>query len=595
MFDFLKKQEFAEIARLKELIVNDVEKIQSLENKRSKLQNDLFNAHAQIKEERAKIEDIKARAARSHVGTVEMKNKHIRQLETYIVTLVKLFSKRLKKSEEAIYAHIPEYRRFQLCAHDEFEIEQSLKMEAKTLPKVDEKTDGGVVDGVRLDKENTEFYRAVELAKSGTPLIYLTGKAGSGKSTFLKYLKQINDSKNVVVLAPTGVAAMNVGGQTIHSFFRLPLSVFIPNDSRFRKSAPPEDSDQSVIHNHFPYSSTKIQLIRKMDILVIDEVSMVRCDILDSIDRLLRHFRNSEAPFGGVQTILIGDAFQLAPIATDDEWVVLNDFYKTPYFFDAEVLRNSIVEYIELKKIYRQKDIGFINVLNKVRVGEMSDKDIDILNSKYDQQFKPKDGDTYIILTTHNEFVREYNRNKLNELPSEIKCYEAAVIGNFPEKLMPTDKLLYLKVGAQVMFVKNDKGDPRRYYNGKIGTVKAISDNIITVICEDGEDIEVAPDEWMNNVFTWDRAANKINTNEKGRFSQFPLKLAWAITVHKSQGLGFDKVIADLSGSFAPGQVYVALSRCTSFDGLKLISEIPKHAIQTDQNVIEFSIKNGLL
>lgn len=444
-----------------------------------------------------------------------------------------------------------------------------------------------IIDGVTLDKENRDFYHAIESVKNGTPLIYLTGKAGTGKSTFLKYLKKI-ENKNIIVLAPTGVAAMNVGGQTIHSFFRLPLSVFIPNDKRFRDSAPSDDEDQSTIYNYFPYNREQIRIIKHIDILVIDEVSMVRCDILDAIDRILRHFRKTDLPFGGIQTILIGDAFQLAPIASDDEWIILKEYYDNPYFFCSKIFSDTSIEYIELKKIYRQKDRAFINLLNNIRIGNITRSDVELLNSKYTPDFKPQTGDEFIILTTHNQFVREYNTNKLNELPEEAKCYNAEIVGNFPEKLMPTEKQLFLKVGAQVMFVKNDKGESRQYYNGKIGTIKHLTDNIITVICSNGEEINVSPDKWENKRYSWNRDKHSISQDNCGWFIQFPLKLAWAITVHKSQGLEFERVIADLSESFAPGQIYVALSRCTSFDGLKLISKIPMEAIHADNNVICF-------
>jgi ATP-dependent exoDNAse (exonuclease V) alpha subunit/outer membrane murein-binding lipoprotein Lpp len=605
MFNFLKSKKPRELTLLESNLAESTRKLKVLENQlqesvstveklhseRDALQSEMSATKMEVETLKKQRSDEHDRYERTKISTIILKNNHIRELETHIVTLVKLYSKATEMTEEEIYKFIPDYRRFQLRDEDEIKIEAQINPPIESNAKV--AVDPNVVDGVSLDKDNREFFYAAESIRKGEPLIYLTGKAGTGKSTFLKYLRQ-SENKNIVILAPTGVAAMNVGGQTIHSFFRLPLSVFIPNDSRFRETVPEDDEDKRTIYNNFPYNRLKINIIQQLDILVIDEVSMVRCDILDAIDRLLRYFRKSNKPFGGVQMVLIGDAFQLAPVANDDEWTILKEYYDTPYFFSARVLDGAEMEYIELKKIYRQSDVNFINLLNKVRTADVTDADIDLLNSRLDSQFKAPEGEEYIILTTHNQFVKNYNKAKLDEIPTDVTSYEAEVGGNFPEKLMPTEKTLALKVGAQVMFVKNDTGEPREYYNGKIGTIKELTDNIVTVV-SNGVEIEVSPAKWENNAYTWDRDKSKINTEQKGIFCQFPLKLAWAITVHKSQGLGFDKVIADLSDAFTPGQVYVALSRCTSFEGLRLISPIPKHAIQTDPHVVNFSKTETLI
>lgn len=444
-----------------------------------------------------------------------------------------------------------------------------------------------IVDGIELDESNVEFNFASDFANLTDRFIFLTGKAGTGKTTFLKYLRN-RTNKKAVILAPTGVSAINAGGQTIHSFFQIKPSIYVPDDKRLRKKANTNDSDNSTIYNHFEYKKEKLQIIRNLELLIIDEISMVRCDLLDVIDRLLRIFRRREKePFGGVQVILIGDAFQLAPIADKDQWNILKIFYKSPFFFSSQVFREMKPVYIELKKIYRQNEKEFIELLNRIRVNQITLNEIDLLNSKFDPIFVPKHGTNYITLATHNCLADITNQNKLNELETELKLFEATIIDSFPESIMPTDKLLRLKEGAQVMFIKNDK--TKGYYNGKIGCVEKIEDTKITVKLSEGNDITVEKFKWENIKYSWNDNEKKIEEEVIGTFLQFPLKLAWAITVHKSQGLTFERVIADLGNAFASGQVYVALSRCTTFNGIVLKTKIDRGAIITDPEVIQFA------
>ncbi len=443
------------------------------------------------------------------------------------------------------------------------------------------------IDNIKLDDTNIEFNYASDLVKNTNKIVYLTGKAGTGKTTFLKYLKETTE-KNMVILAPTGVAAINAGGQTIHSFFQIKPSIYTPNDKRLRTKVDIDDTDKSTIYDHFKYFKEKIEIIRNMELLVIDEISMVRCDLLDVIDKILRVFRRKENnPFGGVQVVLIGDTFQLPPIADSNQWDILQSYYESPFFFNSKVIEQNKLVYIELKKIYRQKDEKFIDLLNKIRENQLSNNDLTTLNSRYKSSFVIDEKSDYITLATHKGAVNETNLSMLNALKTKLKIFKATISGVFPENIMPTDKVLKIKEGAQVMFIKNDK--TKGYYNGKIGKIKNIEKEEIIVETSEGNKIKVEKQNWYNIKYSWDENSKTIKEEIEGKFSQFPIKLAWAITVHKSQGLTFDRVIADLDDAFASGQVYVALSRCTSFDGLILKNPISFNAIKTAPQVLKFA------
>ena len=443
------------------------------------------------------------------------------------------------------------------------------------------------LDNIKLDNKNVKFNEAAELVHTTDKLVYLTGKAGTGKTTFLKYIKETTD-KNTVVLAPTGVAAINAGGVTIHSFFQIPFGPFVPNDSRLRTNATGSENKETI-YTTFKYSEDKRKIIQNLELLIIDEISMVRADMLDVIDKILGVVRQKPyLPFGGVQVILIGDTFQLPPIADNEQWRILSQFYKTPFFFSSKVIEQNTPLYIELKKIYRQNEQEFIDLLNRVRVNQVSQNDLSILNAKYNPTFSGN-GNDYIILATHNHIVNETNLTKLNKLETELFTYEANITGIYPDKHKPTDHFLKLKVGAQIMFVKNDTGEIKKYYNGKIGKIKALQKSSIIVIFDNETEVEVERTEWSNIKYTYDKKQKKIVEEIIGTFEQFPIRLAWAITVHKSQGLTFEKVIADLGRAFTSGQVYVALSRRTSFNGLMLKTQLNNNAIKTDPRVIEFA------
>lgn len=447
---------------------------------------------------------------------------------------------------------------------------------------------------VLLDETNVEFTYASEFVTDTDKLVYVTGKAGTGKTTFLKYIKETT-TKSVVVLAPTGVAAINAGGQTIHSFFQLPFGPFVINDKRLRTRKDSLDNDETTIYNTFRYREDKLNIIEKLELLIIDEISMVRCDTLDVIDRLLRVFRKkNNLPFGGVQVILIGDTFQLPPIADIEQWRILKDFYQSPYFFSSKVVQENKPVYLELKKIYRQKEHEFINLLDKIRVNQITDPELIELNKKYDPSFSTVSSNNHIILATTNAQVHQTNATKLDELTGELKVYPGEITGTFPKDtkgnfVLPTEQYLHLKVGAQVMTLRNDTGEIKRYFNGKIGTISSLDNDKIIIEFPKQTKIILEKATWNNIRYTWNKEKKKIEEEIIGTFIQYPLRLAWAITVHKSQGLTFENVYADLASAFEDGQVYVALSRCTSYNGLVLKSPIHRSRIRTNPRVIEFA------
>jgi len=410
--------------------------------------------------------------------------------------------------------------------------------------------------------------------------IFLTGKAGTGKTTFLKNLP-LKTYKRMVVVAPTGVAAINAGGQTIHSFFQLPFGPLPPGEM----NAGPR-SMAAQLHR---MKKQKLNLMRSLDLLIIDEISMVRADVLDAIDAVLRRVRRSQKPFGGVQLLMIGDVHQLAPVAKAEEWEVLSPYYDTPYFFGSLVLNNTPYTCVELEHIYRQHDDDFITLLNKVRNNQMDDVCVRVLNSRFKPSFVPKDEEGYITLTTHNYQADQINESKLAGIKQKTLVFKADVHGTFPENTYPTKEELELKVGAQVMFVKNDPNPEKAFFNGKIGRVVGFNDeqNSVTVQCGT-ERIEVSKLKWQNMEYAINPENQEIEENEIGSFTQIPLRLAWAVTIHKSQGLTFDKVIVDAGQAFAHGQVYVALSRCTSLEGLVLKTRITSNALVNDFSVNRF-------
>ena len=423
------------------------------------------------------------------------------------------------------------------------------------------------------ENQNNELSYAWDFVEHTGRSIFLTGKAGTGKTTFLKTVVE-RSSKRSIVVAPTGVAAINAGGMTIHSFFQLPFSPFVPG---------------AKIESRFDFGKEKRKIISSLDLLIIDEISMVRSDLLDAIDSVLRRFRNRYKPFGGVQLLMIGDLQQLTPVVTPEDERMLKPYYDTPYFFGSKALAQIDYVTIQLEKVYRQQDDIFLNLLNHIREGQTSTEDLTLLNSRFKPVFLPKPEEGYIRLTTHNQLANNYNESELQKLPGRSYTYRAKIDGTFPEYSYPTAETLTLKVGAQVMFVKNDPSGQHRYYNGRIGHVTLAEDNRLEVYCPgDANAIEVEPLEWENARYTLNDETREIETEVLGKFSQLPLRLAWAITIHKSQGLTFERAIIDASLSFAPGQVYVALSRCKTLEGMVLASKIPPQAIINDERVDDY-------
>ena len=419
-------------------------------------------------------------------------------------------------------------------------------------------------------EQNNELRTAWDFVEHTGRSIFLTGKAGTGKTTFLKAVVE-QSSKRSIVVAPTGVAAINAGGMTIHSFFQLPFSPFVPG---------------AKIESRFDFGKEKRKIISSLDLLIIDEISMVRSDLLDAIDSVLRRFRDRYKPFGGVQLLMIGDLQQLTPVVTPDDERMLAPYYDTPYFFGSKALAQIEYVTIQLEKVYRQQDDTFLTLLNHIREGHPTADDLALLNARYQPAFVPQPNEGYIRLTTHNQMANSYNESELKKLSGRAYTYRAKIEGTFPDYSYPTAETLVLKEGAQVMFVKNDPSGEHRYYNGRIGHVTLAEDNRLEVYCPgDAEAIEVEPLEWENARYTLNDQTREIETEVLGKFSQLPLRLAWAITIHKSQGLTFERAIIDASLSFAPGQVYVALSRCKTLEGMALASQIPPHAIISDERV----------
>ncbi|MBO7492428.1 MAG: helix-turn-helix domain-containing protein [Bacteroidales bacterium] len=411
--------------------------------------------------------------------------------------------------------------------------------------------------------------------------IFLTGRAGTGKTTFLKSLPT-KTPKRMVVVAPTGVAAINAGGQTIHSFFQLPFGPQIPENAAMAHSSATFASAQVQ-----KFGREKLKIMRALDLLIIDEVSMVRADVLDAIDAVLRRVRRNTKPFGGVQVLMIGDVHQLAPVAKPEEWEVLAPYYKTVYFFGSHVLQKTDYLCVELEHIYRQHDEDFISILNKVRDNKMDAACVHLLNSRYEPDFKQTDG--YITLTTHNAQADEINEGRLAAIKKRPFCFKAEVSGIFPPSTYPVKEELVLKIGAQVMFVKNDPNPEKAYYNGKIGKVTDYDEEEKSVEVTCGSDrIRVPMVTWQNFEYSLNEENQEIKEKEIGRFTQIPLRLAWAVTIHKSQGLTFDKLIVDAHQAFAHGQVYVALSRCTSLQGLVLKTRLSPDALVNDYMVDSF-------
>ncbi len=420
-------------------------------------------------------------------------------------------------------------------------------------------------------EKSSELRHAWDFVEHTGISIFLTGKAGTGKTTFLRTLKK-KSSKRSIIVAPTGVAAINAGGMTIHSFFQLPLSPFVP-EANFK--------------NRFDYSKEKRKIIRTLDLLIIDEISMVRSDVLDAIDSVLRRFREHEKPFGGVQLLMIGDLQQLTPVVTPEDEVILQRYYDTSYFFGSKALRSISYVTIELTHVYRQQDEEFITLLNNIREGQVSDTDLKRLNERFNPNFEPEVGSDYIRLTTHNKMAESYNEVQLHNLPSKACTFIAEADGNFPEYNYPADFKLTLKRGAQVMFIRNDNNG--RYYNGRIGHVTHIDNEKILVLCPgDDKEIEVQQETWENTKYSLNEKTKQIEAEVQGTFKQYPLRLAWAITIHKSQGLTFEHAIIDAQSSFAAGQVYVALSRCKTLEGLILASPISSSVIINDNQVMNY-------
>lgn len=424
--------------------------------------------------------------------------------------------------------------------------------------------------------------------------IFLTGKAGTGKTTLLREIIATTH-KNTVVVAPTGIAALNAGGVTIHSMFQLPFSAFIPSydeASKFTETVKFENKE--TLRRHFKMNNVKRNVIRNMELLIIDEVSMLRADLLDAIDFMMQTVRRNSRSFGGVQVLFIGDLLQLPPVIRDEEWRTLRNYYKGKFFFHSHVIQQNPPLYIELSKIYRQTDDTFISVLNNLRNNQITPQDITVLNEYVKPDFDLKNNPGYITLTTHNAKADSINEQAINDLAGNEFAFQPFIVGDFPEKIFPVEENLKLKIGAQVMFVKNDISFEKRYFNGKMGIIKSLSpEEIFVHFPEENKTIEVEKYEWKNIRYKVNDLTKEVEEEVLGTFAHYPLKLAWAITVHKSQGLTFEKAALDVSQVFLPGQAYVALSRLTSLNGLILLSPLQMNGISNDQDVMDYSLNKA--
>ncbi|WP_028295773.1 helix-turn-helix domain-containing protein [Olivibacter sitiensis] len=443
---------------------------------------------------------------------------------------------------------------------------------------------------IHYDPDNHAFQQAVSFVNHTARSIFLTGKAGTGKTTFLKYIRQ-HSHKNMVIVAPTGVAAINAGGTTLHALFQLPFGLYLHDYELAWNESDNHIYNRRRLLGQLRFSQERRQLLQELELLIIDEVSMLRADALDAVDAILRSIRRSALPYGGVQVLFIGDLFQLPPVTKHHEMALMQRYYQSPFFFEALAVKQSPPIMLQLDKIYRQSDLTFIELLNNVRDNCCTREQLNLLNQRHIPSFVPTKGESYITLTSHNRLADAINQRELDKLPDKEYKFEAEIKGEFSNLTFPTESTLILKKGAQVMFIKNDKGEERRYYNGKIGTITDISRDGKIQVRFEGEEggIEVEREKWENIRYSYDQQEDKIESETLGIFSQYPIRLAWAVTIHKSQGLTFDRAIIDAGRSFAPGQVYVALSRLTNMEGLVLSSPITSISIKSDQQVLAFS------
>ncbi|WP_373833523.1 ATP-dependent RecD-like DNA helicase [Bacteroides heparinolyticus] len=435
------------------------------------------------------------------------------------------------------------------------------------------------------DSQNKEFQDALQLIQYTRQSVFLTGKAGTGKSTFLRHICNITKKKHVV-LAPTGIAAINAGGSTLHSFFKLPFYPLLPED-------PNLSLQRGRIHEFLKYTKTHRKLLEELELVIIDEISMVRADIIDAMDRILRVYsHNLREPFGGKQILLVGDVFQLEPVVKGDEREILNRFYPTPYFFSAKVFSQIDLVSIELQKVYRQTDKVFINVLDHIRNNTVNSSDLQLLNTRYGTQIEQSEADMYITLASRRDNVDYINDKKLAELPGEPVSLHGEIKGDFPESSLPTSQELTLKPGAQIIFIKNDFD--RRWVNGTIGVISGFDpmEETIYIITDDGKEVDVKRESWRNIRYKYNEEKKQVEEEELGTFTQYPIRMAWAITVHKSQGLTFSRVVIDFTGGvFAGGQTYVALSRCTALEGIQLKKPVSRADIFVRPEIVSFAAR----